>query len=82
LSLVLLIVQTILNLKQDDIGNLASDHEAANQNQARQFCFGDQDPGKYTYPYKEAWHVGYDGRYVNIPRNCDISKGYCHFNYN
>ncbi len=50
--------KSILHLIQDDVANLASDHETAYQYEAQQFYLSDSDPGKYAYPDKEAEHVG------------------------
>ncbi len=50
-----------------DVCNLTSDHEAANQDQATQFCFFYQDPGKYADPDQQTGHDSCVGCYVKAP---------------
>ncbi len=82
ISFVKLIKLCILDLILSYLGSLESYHETANQDQAPQLCFVDQDPGKYASPDEEAWHVGCEGRYVNVPHYFHCLSGYWHFNYN
>lgn len=52
MTFVKLKVLSISRLGQDDEGNLASNHEAANKDEHKQLCPFEENPGKYEKPNK------------------------------